>query len=99
MIMDHWTTHTDGEGDEATEVHQIAMELLTVEVSKQKNHTLWTASVMATITADVIGRQTYHSDFEEARVLVMKKAAELLEADGRVLASTMLAMGHKPTES
>lgn len=99
--MENWTKHIDAEGDvnEETEVHQLSLELLILEVSKQTGHKLWTGSIMHKDSCDIVGKQHFDHDPEHCKVMLMVRGMELLEADAKKLAETMMAMGHKPTDS
>lgn len=89
--MAKWNTHTDDVGTaEETEVHEIQLTVLTLEVSKAKVDSLWTIAVFAANSEDAIGDIEHDSDLIRAKVRAITKTIAMLEKDGATLYTAML---------
>lgn len=89
--MAKWETHVDlADSDEETEVHEVKLHLVILEVSRQRGKALWDI-ILVSPCGDVVGKEIYSdsSDLLEAKRKAILHCMKILGADGDSLGEAM----------
>ena len=92
--MDHWV-RSKKSSVLHEEKYTLNLKLVRLEVSKLPQDKSWTLSIYEVKTDETVVPSMFNDNLVSGQMQVMTKAMELIEADGGVLAATMVALHTK----
>lgn len=88
--MADWITKKLSEGtDDETEVHQLRLKLIIVDISREVGHKLWDIQILDAVDEGAVSRIHHEDDLLKSKLIGMTMGMKVLEEEGKELAAAM----------